>query len=240
MANLFARFGIAIGFYARLLQQVRWSSAANEPAVLLDLSQQGQDSQDEDAAPALAADPAPPASLLGLPSELRNSIWRYVLLEADEIKLQPGSDATQPGLLRVNRQIRSETCSIYARENAFAVVVQDLQFAPHKGHWVWNQGDGEGEGLLLEGRLSWTNLLEWVFAHWKGEATGLQYLSRKASADEEASAWEKAGAKIVLVNEAFRVADDLRRQNVSWEVVARTLEAMKRVATRGKDATWTD
>ena len=70
------------------------------------------------------------AHLLGLPPELRNSIWRYALTEPDGIWL-PYVDRSwkygarcfrsikEPGLLAVSRQVRNETLEMFYYENTF-------------------------------------------------------------------------------------------------------------------------
>ena len=75
-------------------------------------------------------------TLLGLSGELRNKIWRYVLVENQPLDVT-GRDSLRgkgthdspfdltyerplhPGLLSVNRQIREECASIYYGENVF-------------------------------------------------------------------------------------------------------------------------
>lgn len=69
------------------------------------------------------------ASLLGLPSELRNQIYEYLLCDPEEetgptiiIKRHPPKDPTnwtEPPLLLTNKQLRHETSTLYYTSNNF-------------------------------------------------------------------------------------------------------------------------
>lgn len=113
------------------------------------------------------------ASLLALPAELRNQIWRLVLLEAEEIHVRPERDATQPGLLCVSRQLRAETKAIYGRENKFAVFVRDLKVGPYNDHWVWRLSGDTNLRIVRQGRLSWPNFKQWLRLFWDKQAEGM-------------------------------------------------------------------
>lgn len=73
-------------------------------------------------------------SLLGLPGEIRNKIYRHALVVHDTSH-QPGSDLLdpipeQPALLRTCEQIRSEAASIYYAENQFCLFLDDFIDTP--------------------------------------------------------------------------------------------------------------
>ncbi|KAK4539279.1 hypothetical protein LTR36_000833 [Oleoguttula mirabilis] len=90
---------------------------------------------------AVSRGPCPPVAkeqqqastnLLDLPAELRNQIYRYVVLTESEIRPKPwpshlgdlqlqnaSSSMQEPALARVNRRLRSESLSIYYGENTF-------------------------------------------------------------------------------------------------------------------------
>lgn len=57
-------------------------------------------------------------SLLALPAELRNEIWRLVLVQRQIIVINgPGYFHTEPGLLKVTKSIRQEASGIYYVDN---------------------------------------------------------------------------------------------------------------------------
>lgn len=73
-------------------------------------------------------------TLLGLPGELRNEIYRLALIEDNFVYLNDHS--LQPGLLMTNRQIRKEAMPIF-QENKLGLVIYDLKPEPHSDHWCW-------------------------------------------------------------------------------------------------------
>jgi hypothetical protein len=64
---------------------------------------------------------------LDLPPELRNHVYRILLVKpaGERITLR-GADRAQPSLLRVNKQLRGETASIYYSENTFTFHIHDV------------------------------------------------------------------------------------------------------------------
>lgn len=59
-------------------------------------------------------------SLFGrLPCELRNKIWRFLLLRADSIDITDTRLLNEPVILATCRQIRDEGIGIYYAENTF-------------------------------------------------------------------------------------------------------------------------
>ena len=104
--------------------------------------------------------------LFNLPPELRNRIYRYAIVEDDELILTPRGPS-EPTLLRTCRSIRDEACSIYYGENKFllrienwnGVAFQDfLQqhtlYAPKSKLRVpYNMG------FLLKGVPNWDNMV---------------------------------------------------------------------------------
>jgi len=73
------------------------------------------------------------ASQLGLPGELRNHIYRLVLLESIDVYVDR-SNYKQPPLLRTCRKMRKEALQIFYKENRFMVAVRDLHFAALSAH----------------------------------------------------------------------------------------------------------
>lgn len=57
--------------------------------------------------------------LLSLPGELRNEIWRLVLVEQNPIDVTDQVKLVEHAVLAVSKQVREETLSIYYGENTF-------------------------------------------------------------------------------------------------------------------------
>lgn len=78
-----------------------------------------------------SVEPQSSSRLLALPAELRNQIYRYVLV------LEPGNRVTltptrpnQPPLLCTSRQLRHEAIGIYFSENHFSISVVNYDLRP--------------------------------------------------------------------------------------------------------------
>ena len=76
----------------------------------------------------------PQTHLLGLPGELRNRIYRYVLVSDETIHIDPDC-FQQPALLRTCTQVRNETSSIYYKENDFEFEVLEFNISALMSWW---------------------------------------------------------------------------------------------------------
>lgn len=120
--------------------------------------------------------------LLNLPGELRNRIYREVLVEAGDIEFYSADPADQyeertifqehntvePGLLRCNKQIRNEARPIFLEENDFEMTIQNGKLEPQLGHWFWRH-DKARMGVSHTGGVIWENLKVWLAAYWRGD-----------------------------------------------------------------------
>lgn len=62
------------------------------------------------------------ASLFGkLPGELRNKIWRDLLVSPEPVDVTNRTHATEPAILATCQQVRQEATSIYYSENTFSL-----------------------------------------------------------------------------------------------------------------------
>jgi hypothetical protein len=79
----------------------------------------------------------PEASFLGICGELRNEVYRLILISPCPIYVIP-EDHIEPELLRTCSQIRKEARSIFEKENDFRIEVFDMRLLyPQLGHWVY-------------------------------------------------------------------------------------------------------
>ncbi|KAK4548839.1 hypothetical protein LTR36_008612 [Oleoguttula mirabilis] len=118
-----------------------------------------------------------PPSLMSLPGELRNHIYRLALLSPSRVQIRHDT-VGQPGLLQTCHQIRNEAKPIYYKENEFTVTVTNFDFGldmffiqqciPHTQIEVCVQ-------LVHIGRGSWEHLLRGLKNCHEGRLGGLGY-----------------------------------------------------------------
>ncbi|EME42022.1 hypothetical protein DOTSEDRAFT_105810, partial [Dothistroma septosporum NZE10] len=105
--------------------------------------------------------------LLGLPQEVRNKIYRHVLVYGRSIPITPDFCGT-PGLIRTNRQLHEETMNIWLHHNIFILHVRDCcPVAPqgffignkHQRHWLYQ---APWLTYTWSGEHHWDNLRDWL------------------------------------------------------------------------------
>ncbi|KAK4610581.1 hypothetical protein CLAFUW4_14138 [Fulvia fulva] len=113
--------------------------------------------------------------LLSLPAELRNKIYRLVLVEDSEIIIPPwGPLPAPPGLLATNTQIRNEASSIYFQENNFHFVIYEsnavffLTFRDSSRAQAYHAQISRG--IIEPTSPSWENAKIWLRAFYDGRA----------------------------------------------------------------------
>lgn len=164
--------------------------------------------------------PTQHSRFLNLPGELRNQVYRHLLVSPNIIRLE-GEDRAQPALLHVSRQLRRESASIYYSENIFKYRVVDMagqkmlpfrslllkyRIAQHH-NFKWN----------LYGNISWTNLRAWLRAYHELRAKIRQLVCRWIAKEGDVRGREK------VISAAFDIVSKLRRQ--PWKDVDTVLEA---------------
>lgn len=132
----------------------------------------------------------PTSPLLRLPGELRNEIYRYALVEADNehIRISKHIKPAQPGILQVNRQCRKESADIFYAENTFAFGISHFDAAIYIS---WCKSSSRRRWCQTTASVSrsqnWANLLVWLEAYWNQECGGIVGNSSKANADAKAA-----------------------------------------------------
>ena len=164
-------------------------------------------------------------NLFTIPGELRNAIYRYVLVEDEQDEIQiDDSNHVQPALLRTNAQIREEASKIYYEENRFVVKICDLKLAPQLEHWVWRRTKRPQPDMLYDGNRSWKNFKEWLRMYW-----------RKLDVTAVDPVAEYYDGNIVIYQQAFYLVDAMSRS--SWKTVDKALEAFK-TAVDAREPFW--
>lgn len=164
----------------------------------------------------------PKASLLGIPGELRNQIYRYALLEDQLIKLNP-QDHQLPGLLRTCRQIADEATDIYQTENNFQVDAWNMKLSipeNYAEHWM-SSLEHCHFWITMRGAPDWENFWGWLRRYSTGEVPGLA--SGQPSNEAE------------ILAQAFEIVHGLKK-NLQFNQILPVLEAWKKsVVLAGAD-----
>ncbi|KAK4954957.1 hypothetical protein LTR10_007149 [Elasticomyces elasticus] len=96
-------------------------------------------------------------TLLGLPPEMRNAIYRYVLVNPDPLEVSPGRPyAYKPAFLGTCRQIRAEADGIFMNENTFTTDPGFHGYGITIPYWHWLNKNG---GPMMKGNweaLPWS------------------------------------------------------------------------------------
>lgn len=115
--------------------------------------------------------------LLALPAELRNSIYRFALVQQNDIIIDPTTSlaaAQQPSLLQANAHIRSEAIDIYYQENMHVWVVYDYNAKLNMKWQATSQARTRAVcGYKLFGKLVWANLIYWLEAYYCRTSGGI-------------------------------------------------------------------
>lgn len=151
-------------------------------------------------------------SLLGLPAELRNEIYRYALVEG-EITIGLAG-LVQPGILRTCQQMRCEASGIYYQENNFTITIINLRSLVPARHWLINAGLDEHRILELRGGLNWSNLNAWLRDYHEAD----RYLKVLWNGDD---GW----AQYKAVGNAFEIVDLML--DLPWSRVEAVLEKFR-------------
>ncbi|KAK3050292.1 hypothetical protein LTR09_008441 [Extremus antarcticus] len=126
--------------------------------------------------------------LLKLPPELRNKIYGYAILRSG-VKKVHSTDGSQPPLLRVCKEIRSEAVALYYTDNKFYLCIDSCNVrrvlgfrkalakhfsrpAPHLCPADFDDSHGI-IGVRVDGAMEWERFVEWVELFWAGEMFGV-------------------------------------------------------------------
>lgn len=166
-----------------------------------------------------------PPGLFTLPAELRNEIYRLVLLSQSRITIG-ARNHEQPALLRTCRQLREETSSIFYDENRFLTRVQDMRMVIPASHWCITRIRAPNFSAHMSGTMSWSNTLKWLERYYRGEAIRLGSVPN-------------CGPDRIHMNVAahiFGVVDRLRKK-LKWKDIVPVLEEVRQMVD-DKDGTW--
>lgn len=173
----------------------------------------------------------PKASLLGIPGEIRNRIYREVLLEEYTIQIgfmsfsfgyggrrhretRDKGTSLEPGLLRSCMTIRREARPIFFNENRFHIELYQAKMDPPLAHWFWQHVPRSQRKVTHEEQTSWECFKPWLKAHWAGQ------LAEHVQEDFAELIWEVTDNRVVW--NMFKVVEEL--QDLRWEKVEKVLD----------------
>ncbi|KAK3714163.1 hypothetical protein LTR37_007965 [Vermiconidia calcicola] len=156
------------------------------------------------------------ASLLRIPGELRNRIYRLAVVEQNTINfcMKHNFLPPEPALLSASKKIRREAADIYYKENSFVLVVHDNDGTIVE-KWLQSSKNRKRCNLQYNIRKStnWKNLHTWLEGFYHGRTDGT------------APGKRLDGAQSVNAN-LFEVVRNLKKQGLAWDAVAACLENM--------------
>lgn len=143
----------------------------------------------------LRSNPNKSASLLTMPPEIRNEIYRLVLLE-DQVTVNDTSHTT-PALLSTCRQLRKEASPIFQQENKFVLDVDSFQMGLTLHHWLRHGNPSAGFSFEFRGKMNWSNLKLWLQKYHKHEAYSGFLIH------------DEADTRVKCVSHAFKIVDEM-------------------------------
>lgn len=154
--------------------------------------------------------------LLELPAEIRNRIYREVLLSPEPVQVTE-NNYQQPSLLRTCSQIRSEASSIYYIESEFELVLENFDTTPATSWFRHARGYNEKMSIVWDGIENggkWSNLLTWLRREYESKIVGFRL-------GKDAPLSERQGTE----GQVSRLFDQLEiLKGMPWDKVRRVLE----------------
>lgn len=149
-------------------------SSSQEIATAAHTLQQTSRQSSQNASPAGPVQSHFEASFLGIPGELRNLIYRNILLQPGMIRVS-SSTPSQPAVLLTSRRIRTEALPIWLAENTFKVDAWDMRLSvPSNYHQHWlSRVQHKNFFITMRGKKDWKNLKGWLKRFAAHEVPGL-------------------------------------------------------------------
>nr|OQO24473.1 hypothetical protein B0A51_07203 [Rachicladosporium sp. CCFEE 5018] len=159
--------------------------------------------------------------LLRLSGELRNVLWRLVVIQEDHVPYT-NTGVEEPGLLLVCHATRSEAASIFYLENKILAHVPSYDptsLVLLKQRFLaldLTTADHSCIELSIGGAADWSNLQKWL------KLIFTNALRRKPTYDSQTTVQES------IIVGMFRMVTAMRGQEMSWKLVASLLEDQRR------------
>ena len=165
---------------------------------------------------------------LSLPAELRNEIYRLVLVEDKRLNIKKDLP-TQPGLLRACRQTRQEGLDIYLQDNYFVFYINHFDASTYL-QWcrASRKHIGCHHGFVVANSANWDNLLDWLEAYYHGECKG-------TTVQNEASRMGEVAACMFNLMRVLRDYREVKVGDLTWETFERMFGEVKRALEATND-----
>ena len=172
--------------------------------------------------------------LLRLPAELRNDIYRLVVVSPNAIRVGV-TGFNEPPILTVSKQIRREASAILFAENSFVVTIHDYNVTGSE-KWTDKMHAANQLGCPCSWKCggsfsnttvpNWMNLLEWMKGYHAGSVRN--YIHRP-------STMTGLSLEYLILGGMFVVVESMKGQ--PWHEVDRVLQEHRRILA-AVDARW--
>ncbi|KAK5701610.1 hypothetical protein LTR97_004426 [Elasticomyces elasticus] len=157
-------------------------------------------------------------TLLTLPPEMRNRIYREVLVEGDiYIHTHSRFLPIEPALMRVCRQTREEALAIYHKENSFVFDI-DENDARNLINWCKSASRRKNSEIAFEVGHSqnWENLMAWAAATFRRECVAPPLI------------YPDGDTAVPAAVHVLEVASQLKDCSVTWPAAEAVLMQMRK------------
>ncbi|KAI6860594.1 hypothetical protein KC338_g6905 [Hortaea werneckii] len=169
------------------------------------------------------ADITTKAHLLTIPGELRNVIYRLVLVSEERIKVDK-RHRKMPPLLRTCQLVYAEARSIYFGENSFQVTVRHLRPIISRHHWLLVSRTKMRVDLNINliGKFDWENLMSWLSRYHRSKGAYLGCFRGRDSVRR----------RLDHVTFAFKIVHGMFK--TKWQGVRTVLDEYREITELGK------
>ncbi|KAM3420865.1 hypothetical protein BST61_g4104 [Cercospora zeina] len=169
----------------------------------------------------------PQSLFFALSPELRNKIYRDVLVQPDKIRISTAmtQPPLEPGILLVNRQIRQEARAIYYYENHFRFDLYEIDASAYM-RWVRAEPIIRSRlqvwfkmYIVASPDVAWQNLMVWL-----GE---IHY--RRVAHGPSSRVFPGKRPFRIVVGDMKELAARLKEQDFTWTQILHVLESLKKM-----------
>lgn len=184
---------------------------------------------------ATATSTAGPTGFLALPGEIRNTIYRFAIVEDEPLLITYKTVPVEPSLLQTCRSIRREAWPIFYYENTYEIETTNRDMEPFITFYKQRGLNGKDFPLRFSKRTShlqstgsspFTNFLRYIKAWYTEE---IVFTSTRCDSKVECQKCRGVIRDQLSYNgvayKLWDIAKSLKKANVAWEVAAHVLES---------------
>lgn len=184
-----------------------------------------EDEEVATAMPVISDDDSANLTLLGLPAELRNRVYRFVLVQDEKISITYQGNPKTLGLLGACRQIRYEAVNTYYQENTFKIEVISFDSALLR-QWLCSNHRADANTIYynyIHESFNWNNLEDWIKVFCSEET-----LNARPGKDPHCKD---------VIGPIFNLVDRWIGEGRSWEDVEEDLKDIRQLP-KAQDSRW--